>query len=209
MLPASALRILCAAACCATSASQAASFDCARARTYQEHHICNTPALNTADAAMGAAYKAASAYIPVKDAVLALQQVFHTSYKTCDQKDDGKCIDELKEQTAKLQSMVGATVYASLANNAGFGPEDHIFWLTPGPAQATLHYFGSYMPDMMRPAPFPDGIVCDDEVTVTKTATGYSLHENFQDIDVTDKEVVSKLGCGGRTGIFGTTPRVR
>ncbi len=198
-----------AAALCTTSPAGAASFDCARSRTAHEHHICNSPALDKADGDMGIAFKAAVASFPVRGAVLAVQQVFLTGYRHCDQPDDGNCLDELRQQTAKLQSMVGAAVYASTEHGAAFGPEDALFWMTPGTARAELHYFGAYMPDMVRPDTFPNGVVCDDEVTLAKTAKGFEGREDGNEIDVTDGAVVSKLGCGARTGLFGTTPRVR
>ena len=135
-----------AAALCATSPARAASFDCARARTVHEHHICNSPALSKADGDMGIAFKAAVASFPVKGAALAVQQVFLTGHRLCDKPDLGNCLDELRQQTAKLKSMVGAAVYASTEQGAGFGPEDALFWMTPETGQAELHYFGSYMP---------------------------------------------------------------
>ena len=198
-----------AAALCATSTARAASFDCAGARTPHEHLICNSPALNEADAGMGLAFKAAVAAFPVKGAVLAVQQVFLTGYRHCDRPDDSNCLDEVRQQTAKLRSMIGAAVYASTKKGTAFGPEDALFWVTPGTAQAKLHYFGSYMPDMVRPDAFPNGVICDDEVTLERTAAGFNGRENGDEIDVTDDSIVSKLSCGGRTGIFGITPRVR
>ena len=158
---------------------------------------------------MGTAFQAAVASFPVKGAALAVQQVFLTGYRHCDQKDDGNCLNELRQQTAKLQSMIGATVYASTEQGADFGPEDALFWMTPGTARTELHYFGAYMPDMVRPDAFPNGVICDDEVTLAKTAKGFEGREDGNEIDVTDGAVVSKLGCSARTGLFGTTPRVR
>ena len=198
-----------AAALCGTSSARAASFECASARTVHEHHICNSPALSKADGDMGVAFKAAVASFPVRGAALAVQQVFLTGYRHCDQKDDGNCLDELRQQTAKLKSMIGATVHASTAQGADLGPLDALFWMTPGSARPELHYFGSYMPDMVRPDAFPNGVICDDEVTLAKTATGLSARGDGNEIDVTDGAVVSKIGCSARTGLFGTTPRVR
>ncbi len=63
--------------------------------------------------------------------------------------------------------------------------------------------------DMVRPDAFPNGVICDVEVTLAKTAEGFEGCEDGNEIVVTDDAVVTKISCGGRTGLFGTAPRVR
>ena len=62
---------------------------------------------------------------------------------------------------------------------------------------------------MIRPDAFPNGVICDGEMTLEKTASGFKGREDGNEIDVTDGAVVTKISCGGRTGLFGTRPRVR
>jgi uncharacterized protein len=59
-------------------AAQAASFDCAKAKTAQEKAICASPELNAADERMAAAYKAVQASVPaeLKEEVLGDQRAW-------------------------------------------------------------------------------------------------------------------------------------
>lgn len=195
--------------CAGPTTSWAASFNCARATTAHEHHICDNSKLNAADTAMGDAYRVAAATFPVKGAVLAVQRRFLAVYDLCDKPNEMTCAAALEDQINKLRSMVNAAVYASSSAGASFEPEDAVLWTSLGGDQAVLHYFGVYMPDMTRPAPFPRGFVCDGVVTLTRTAKGYENHADGNDIMLTESGVSPNISCSPRNGIFAFVNRVR
>lgn len=189
--------------------SPAASFDCARARTPHETFICRTPALNAADARMGVAYRAATAAFPIKGFVAATQKLFLRDYASCDARRPGDCLPTVEARIAVLQSMRTDQVYASGKPHRPYDPDDAVFWVSIEGGNTTLHYFGSYMTDMNHPEPFPDGFVCDDELPLTRTPTGWTAASPAGTATVTDDKVVSTLSCSPRTAIVGTFPRVR
>lgn len=189
--------------------SRAASFDCALARTPHETYICRTPALDAADARMGAAFRAATAAFPIKGFVAATQKLFLRDYASCDARRPGECLATVEARIAVLQSMHTDQVYAGGKSHRTYDPDDGVFWISTGGGTATLHWFGSFMPDMNHPEPFPDGFVCDDELPLTRTPTGWTAENPAGTATVTDDKVVSTLSCSPRNGMFGTFPRVR
>lgn len=171
--------------------------------------FATAPTLNTADSAMGDAYRVAAAAFPVKGAVLAVQRRFLVFYAMCDKFYQMTWATELEKQTNKLRSMINVAVYADTSPGASFEPDQPLLWTSLGADQAALHYFGRYMPDMYEGASFPEGFVCDDVVTLTKTSKGYENHTDGNDITLTESGVTSNISSSARNGIFGAVNRVR
>ena len=192
----------------APTISRAASFDCARARTPHETYICRTPALDAADARMGAAYRTASAAFPIPGFVSATQRLFLSNYASCDGTHSEDCVAMVEERIGVLRSMRTDRVYAS-GKARTYDPDDGVFWISTGTGVETLHWFGSFMPDMNHPEPFPSGFVCNDALPLTRTSGGWTAEDPAGKVSVTDGKIVSDLSCSPRNGLFGEFPRVR
>ena len=187
----------------------AASFDCAKARTKHEKHICSSPDINAADGRLGDAYRVAAQSFPVKGFVRATQRRFLAEYESCDSQDHPNCATLLAARTQILGTMVNPeAVYADVVSGKSFDPEGGVFWVAQSQAGPVLHYFGGFMPDMFKPAPFPQGFVCDDEIPLRKTAVGYDGSAAGDDVSIIDQKLTASISCSPRNGLSGDFARI-
>jgi uncharacterized protein YecT (DUF1311 family) len=189
---------------------QAASFDCTKAKSALERTICSSPQLDAADARMGEAYRAAVKAFPIQGMVQATQKTFlRGAYANC--LGDGRsaktdpviaCIKALEIRNAELAVYQQARVYANPGRK--YDPETIVFMAYSQGGKARLRYYGSWMPDAYRPAPFPDGHMCDDDLEV-KTVKGALVLDdgNTTPIKIQDDKLVlgEFISCSPRTGI--------
>ena len=187
---------------------QAASFDCARASTPHEKHLCADPALSAADGRMGQSYRAAAQAFPVKGFVQATQRRFLVTYPSCDRQYAQSCKSVIEARIAELDAMRNSTVFPNGEPGAPFSPDDGVFWMTTDRGAPTIHYFGSFMPDMNVPEPFPQGFVCDDSAPLRTTPTGWTAADTRDEITVSGTEVRAEISCSARNGLYGTYKRV-
>ena len=187
---------------------RAASFDCARASTSHERHLCADPALSAADGRMGESYRAALQSFPVKGFVQATQRRFLIDYGFCDAPGGESCKDAIEGRIADLDAMRNSLVFSDGRPGTPFSPDDGVFWMVTDRDPPAIHYFGGFVPDMNVPEPFPKGFVCDDKAPLRKTETGWVATENGDEIVVSDKEVRAKISCSARNGLQGTFKRV-
>lgn len=190
----------------------AASFDCSKARSKLELLICNNPSLNDADTAMGNAYKNALNVFPVKGFVKSSQIAFLSNYKYC--ADDknlntslNNCLAQTYARTQQLQNFVIAKVYY---NDTGpFNPDAAVLQVYTKEGKTFISMFGSFMPDMNRPEPFPKGFICDEEYEL-KRLNGKLVPKDVDwRVDITETKIIADFySCSPRNGISGEFRRV-
>lgn len=187
---------------------RAASFDCAKAVTAHEKHLCQSAILNSADERMGQSYRSALSTFPVKGFVRANQQRFLLSYKFCDSPGAQACRKTIEDRIVYLDGMQDAIVFSDVRAGTPFSAENGVFWLKASDKVPVLHYFGSYMPDMNKPEPFPEGFVCDDAAALRGTGSGWLAVDDRDEVVVSDSMVKAKISCSPRNGLFGEYQRV-
>jgi uncharacterized protein len=194
------------------SVSQAASFDCSKARSKLELLICNNPSLNDADTAMGIAYKNALNTFPVKGFIKSSQMAFLANYKYC--ADDknlnvslNNCLTQTYQRTQELQNYSLAKVYF---NGAGaYTPEDSVLQIYTKSGKQYISMFGSFMPDMNRPEPFPKGYICNQELELKRVNGKLIPKDDDWKVDISETKIVADFySCTARNGIAGEYRRV-
>ena len=205
------------------SSAQAASFDCAKARSPLEKLICSQPELDAADTRMGEAYRKANAAVPLKGFVATTHRVFLAEYRFCAMAAPNRplptaqavrqCTGLADRRTRELEGYSQARFYSQTERGKTFTQEDLAILVTPGPGESRIRMWGNWMPDAQDPKPFPMGVVCDLEGRLQPAKGG--LKADFEDdvlLQITDQAV--RIGgfmtCTPRNGIAeGEYPRVR
>jgi len=192
--------------------SHAASFDCTKARSKLELLICNNPSLNDADTAMGIAYKNALNTFPVKGFVKSSQIAFLSNYKYCiDEKNLNaslnNCLSQTNERTQELKNYTLSKVYF---NGTGtFNPEDSVLQIYPKNGKQYISMFGSFMPDMNRPEPFPRGFICIQELELKRVNGKLIPKDDDWKVDISESKIIADFySCSPRNGISGEYRRV-
>ncbi len=191
---------------------RAASFDCAKARSKLELLICNNPSLNDADTAMGIAYRNSLNTFPVKGFVKSSQIAFLANYKYCVEDKNlsvslNNCLTQTYQRTQELQNYTLAKVYF---NGVGaYKPEDSVLQIYTKSGKQYISMFGSFMPDMNRPEPFPKGFICNEEYEL-KRVNGKLVPKDVDwQVDISETKIVADFySCSPRNGISGDYRRV-
>ena len=188
----------------------AASFDCSKARSALEKTICASPQLDEADARMGDVYRAALKNFPISGFVQATQKAFlKGTYAGCFSSERSghtdpvtACLKVVEERIGEIAGYQQVKVYSNV--NGKYYPEDIVFMVYSQAGKTRLRYYGSWMPDAYKPAPFPDGHICDDDNEL-KSANGTFVLDVIDQVPIEIQEDKLILGdfisCSPRTGI--------
>ena len=181
----------------------AASFDCTRAGTAHERHICLDPVLNASDTMMGTVFRSAVEAFPVPGFPQATQRRWLVGYANCERNPGQNCIDMVLERIEVLRSMMTPYVYTNTRPGEVYQPDDGVLWLDLRNGNSMLHTFGSYMPDMTLQEPFPRGFVCDSAVPVNKTSSGWEQQDGGDTIRISNTTASVDMSCSPRNGMHG------
>lgn len=159
----------------------AASFDCAKAKTPLEKLICSNPELDTADAQMGAAYKALRLSFPNPVFVTSEQQYFVSSYPSCLEAEGRtlnaaeavrSCLALVKKRISVLEAYRRARVF-SHASRPTHETLTVLLYSTDG--RERIRLWGNWMPNAFDRKPFPDGFRCDIDADLVAVNGGYEM----------------------------------
>jgi len=134
-----------------TYTTQAASFDCKKAVTYQEKFICSNKAVDDADSKMGTAYQEARKKIPLKGYVASDQKYWlRHVYKTSCASDSKKplqeqinsCLRVLDERVIELRLMSESAIYTNYEGNFTDGEDQGTLQIFEEGKNITLKYQG-------------------------------------------------------------------
>src|ERR1035437_8746638 len=171
-----------------TTSAYSASFDCSKAKTYNEKFICSNPQVNLADAQLGEAYAKTIKSLPLKEYVKYIHKDWLSSYRKCsgdeknilNQSDDAKnCLESVHARIKFYDELSNADVYTDYDGEKDLIADGVTLIVINRNHSKVLRYFGSWAPDAsMKPKKikgFPfDGNWCEDEVNLEKR--GNSLH---------------------------------
>jgi uncharacterized protein len=192
----------------------AASFECKKAKSELEKTICSTPQLDALDTKMGEAYRASIKVFPLKGFVQTTQKSFlHGTYLSClndgtggVKGDSGKavaaCMKVLQRRIDELEIYQQAKIYTDSVGQ--YDAEGIVFLIYQKDGKTRAKYYGSWMPDAYRPAPFPNGHICDDDGEIKKVGSALVLDVGDQvPIQIDENKLVLKafISCSPRTGI--------
>ena len=194
------------------SSAYGASFECSKASKPLEKLICSNPELDSADGAMGAAYKEALQSVPLKGFVALNQRWFNSGYGSCMVDKTGKvqtdppavhrCITAAKYRTEELRSFLTAKFYSNTSSK--FTQEDLAILNYVKNGKSMVKLWGNWMPDAYQPKPFPNGVICDIDAELTPTNGGFKTESTDEAIfKFTDNSasIRSSIMCSPRTGI--------
>ena len=182
--------------------AQAASFDCKKAKSKLEKHICADPALGKADELLAKAYGEALKVfvIPgfIKDSQLAW---LHSapSCLTADSKENQygqTCAALYAQRTEALHLYTAAKVYTNYAKKFS---HDDVTLITYQKNNAMwLDWYGDWMPSAYKPKPFPEGYLAQETGKLIPNGNKYGLEER-DDADITISD--DKIHFGGEFGM--------
>ena len=194
------------------SYSFAASFDCAKAKRPLEKLICSNPQLNSADEQMGITFKEINASFPLKGFALLTQRRFIADYPTCMLDGNGKtvattatanaCLQMVQSRINELRQYAQSRVYSNA--NGKFTQDDLAILVSNSGAKSQIKFWGNWMPDAYRPAPFPDGRLCDFEADLIPAKGGFKTDQTDDviiSISDTAVQLSEFISCSPRTGI--------
>ena len=196
----------------ATNTSFAASFDCAKAQRPLEKFICSNPQLNSADEQMGNTFKEINATFPLKGFVLLTQRRFIAEYPSCMLDGKGKtvatpatanaCVQAVQSRTAELRQYGQSKVYSNA--KAKFTQDDLAILISTSGPKSQIKFWGNWTPDAYRPAPFPEGRLCDLEADLIPAKGGFKTDQTDDviiSISDTAVQLSDFISCSPRTGI--------
>jgi len=202
---------------------QAASFDCAKARSPLEKLICSQPELDAADTRMGEAYRKANSAVPLKGFVGVTQRVFLADYRSCGMAGPNRplpaaqavrqCTSLADRRTQELEGYTQARFYSQVAPGKTFTQDDLAILIGAGQGGQRIRLWGNWMPDAYDPKPFPMGVLCDLEGRLLPAKGG--LKVEFEEdvlLQVSEQSVRISgfMTCTPRNGVGeGDYPRVR
>ena len=202
---------------------QAASFDCAKARSPLEKLICSQPELDAADTRMGEAYRKANTTVPLKGFVGVTHRVFLAEYRSCAMAAPNRplpnaqavrqCTALADRRTQELEGYTQARFYSQLSSGKAFTQDDLAILISTAQGGLRIRLWGHWMPDAYDPKPFPMGVLCDLEGRLLP-ATGGMKADFDEDVllQVSDQRVKINgfMTCTPRNGVGeGDYPRVR
>lgn len=202
---------------------QAASFDCAKARSPLEKLICSQPELDAADTRMGEAYRKANTAVPLKGFVGVTHRVFLAEYRNCAMAAPNRplptaqavrqCATLAERRTQELEGYTQARFYSQVGSGKTFTQDDLAILVSAGQGGQRIRLWGNWMPDAHDPKPFPMGVLCDLEGRLLPAKGG--LKADFEDdvlLQVSEQSVriAGFMTCTPRNGVGeGDYPRVR
>lgn len=202
---------------------QAASFDCAKARSPLEKLICSQPELDAADTRMGEAFRKANAAVPLKGFVGLTQRVFLLEYRGCAFSAPNRplptaqavrqCAVLANKRADELDAVAGAQFYSQVDKSKAFTQDDLAILILPGPGLQRIQLWGNWMPDANDPKPFPQGVLCDLQGSLTPAKGGFKAdfdEEVLLQVSPQSVKIGGHLMCTPRNGVAeGVYPRVR
>jgi uncharacterized protein YecT (DUF1311 family) len=201
-----------------TTSAYSASFDCSKAKTYNEKFICSNPQVNLADAQLGEAYAKTIKSFPLKEYVKYIHKDWLSSYRKCsgdeknilNQSDAVKnCLESVHARIKFYDELSNADVYTDYDGEKDLIADGVTLIVINRNHSKVLRYFGSWAPDAsMKPKKikgFPfDGNWCEDEVNLEKRGNSFIAEDNenieivFSDTSLTLKGYIM---CNVRNGI--------
>lgn len=188
----SALLMLCL--CIPLSSIQAASFDCAKAKSKLEKRVCSDPALSKADEELAKAYAKTLKGFIVPGFVKDSQRAWLNSAPICltaGTKDDPQgqsCAAIYAERIEALNLYRTAKVYSNSAKKYSYDDVTMLLYQKDG--ATWLELFGDWMPDAYKPKPFPDGFLAQQSSRLVKKGNTYGLEDRTDaDISISDDKI--------------------
>ena len=194
--------------------ASAASFDCAKAKTYHEKFICSNPSMDASDKQLGDSYAAITKTFPLKGYIQATHRSWLASYRSCAGNEKSRketstalaeCLGLLQARIKLYQDLTKATVYADYDDNQ-MDKHGGTFILFDRGSKKVLRYYGGSLTNGKN-----EEFWCDNEMIlrnkgnaliVDDSADNYDNHSDDFAITVVDKQltVQGHIDCG-RTGI--------
>jgi uncharacterized protein len=199
------------AAFCLPGPANAASFDCAKAKTPIEKNICSDAVLGRADEELSRAYQKRSHDFPIPEFVKDSERVWLRSLPSC-LPDVKACLATIRERIDQLNSWADPKVYTSYGKT--FDHEGVTLVLVTRNGAPWLDWYGSWMPDAYHPRPFPDGFIAQESGALRKIGTKYTLADHDDaSILISDEKITFEgngMSLSARQGpISGDFLRVR
>jgi hypothetical protein len=114
----------------------------------------------------------------------------------------------INKRIDELSSLGDSAIYTDQNPSEEYDPQNGIFLLSIRNGNALLRYFGGWMPDANTSKPFPSGFVCDDEIKLKKTDSGYAPDAGA-DVKISDDKITAQISCSPRNGLSGDFLRAR
>jgi len=195
---------------------QAASFDCAKARTALERKICHDPALGKADEALAKVYQERlhDFLIPafIKDSQRAWLQMSQQCLLLEESKSGDTCLGIYLARIDALTHYRDAKIYTDYGK--AFDHEKLTLLLYEKNGGLWLDWYGDWMPDAYRPKAFPDGFIAEDGAPLIAKDGKYTIAEHDDALITVTEDKITFSGDGmsltARQGfVHGDFPRVK
>jgi uncharacterized protein len=182
------------------SAAQAASFNCAKAKTALEKKICREPALSKADEALAKVYRERVRDFPIPAFIKDSQRAWLQMAQQCPEFEAANggesCLRLYQARIDALDHYRDAKIYTDYGK--AFDHEQTTLLLYEKNGGLWLDWYGDWMPDAYRPKPFPDGYLAQDGGPLTARDGKYTIADHDDAIvTVTDE----KITFGGEYGM--------
>lgn len=182
--------------------AQAASFDCARAKSKIERKICADPALSKADEALAQIYKEELRTFPIPEFIKDSQRAWLDSLAQCiefEANKDGNDLSCIGMYRARIDSLAHYGS-AKLYTNYGkiFSHDDVTLLVYDKNGAQWLEWYGAWMPDAYRPKPFPNGYLAQDGAKLIAKDGKFTLADHDDAIISISDE---KINFGGQFGM--------
>ena len=198
------------------SAPQAASFDCAKAKTPLELKICREPALGKADEALAKVYRERLRDFPIPGFIKDSQRAWLNMAQQCllleTSKSSDTCLSLYQARIEALDHYGDAKIYTDYGK--AFDHEQTTLLLYERNGGLWLDWYGDWMPDAYRPKPFPDGYLAQDGGALIAKDGKYTSTDHDDAIVTIIEEKITFGGDGmsltARQGsVRGDFPRVK
>lgn len=198
------------------SAPQAASFDCAKAKTPLELKICREPALSKADEALAKVYKERLRDFPVPGFIKDSQRAWLNMAQQCllleTSKSGDTCLSLYQARIEALDHYRDAKIFTDYGK--AFDHEQTTLLLYERNGGLWLDWYGDWMPDAYRPKPFPDGYLAQDGGALIAKDGKYTITDHDDAIVTISEDKITFGGDGmsltARQGsVRGDFPRVK
>jgi uncharacterized protein YecT (DUF1311 family) len=180
------------------SAPQAASFDCAKARTPLEKKICREPALSQADEALAKVYQQRLRDFPIPAFIKDSQRAWLNLAQQClyfESSHSGEtCLGLFQVRIDALTRYRDAKIYTNYGK--AFDHEQTTLLLYEKNGGLWLDWYGDWMPDAYRPKPFPDGYLADDGGALIGKDGTYTIADHDDAIVTVTEDKITFDGVG-------------